>query len=118
MKEIVLEISSNYFNDIKNIFFKHKVETFSYYLIKCKYNSNRKQYFEIIDNYMTGKKLTLEFQSMIKVESIVSDFVLKEIINELSAIFKENDITGKVILKDVADIYDIKSLSNVSQIRI
>lgn len=118
MKEIVLEIPANYFNDIKNIFFKHKVETFSYYSIKCKYNSERKEYFETIDNYMTGKKLTLEFQSMVKIEATVSNFVLKEIINELSAILKENDITGKVILKDVADIYDIKSLSNASQIRI
>ena len=108
MKEINIYIPYEKLKDANDILLKYKVSGISFYDINGKGRAQIPEYVEIVDGYATGRKFTPDFQSRAKIEVVVPDSILKQIVEELINYLHSGPNTiGKIFVKDVPEAYDI-----------
>ena len=65
---------------------------------------------EIVHSYMTGKTTIPDYAKRIKVETIVPDFTMKQIVDDISDSLSqhaEKESHGMIFVKNVSDAYEI-----------
>jgi nitrogen regulatory protein PII len=112
MKEISIVIPKAKLEDLNQVLHKAKVGGVSYYDISGRGRGQHHQPREVrtYEGYDTGKAESLEFESRTKVEIVVPDSRKKEIIDEvIRTLGTGPDADGKVFVKDIPEVYDIRS---------
>jgi nitrogen regulatory protein P-II 1 len=65
---------------------------------------------EMVRSYMTGRTITPDYVKRIKVETIVSDSAVNQILDDISNSLSQhagNEAHGMIFIKDVYDAYEI-----------
>ncbi len=104
MKELRIYIPENKFKTLAQILQKCEVEGFSYYDIMGQGKLERNLSQKIVQGYITNEKFIPEFARRTKVEVIVSDTKVMEIIN---AIKRDVSIKGKIVITDILETQDL-----------
>jgi nitrogen regulatory protein P-II 1 len=104
MKELIIYIPESNFKTIAQILQNCQVEGFSYYDIMGQGKLERNVSEKIVQGYRTDEKFIPEFVRRIKVEVIVSDNKVDEIIN---AIKQDKSIKGKIVISDIVETQDL-----------
>ncbi|MFZ0326175.1 MAG: P-II family nitrogen regulator [Nitrososphaeraceae archaeon] len=115
MKEIDIIFRHERLPTINELLYKHKV-AFIFYDINGRAREKRDEVPEIISKeapYVTGRKYTPHFVNGIKLEMIVSDSMVKPIVDEIIATLNTGSASdGRIFVKDVSNGYDIASKMN------
>lgn len=110
MKEISIYIPTHDLKQVTEILGKHNVGGISFYDINGAGKTKRDDIPEMVDSYMTGKTVTPEYAKRTKVETIVSDStmdqIVEDLINNLSQHAGEK-AHGMIFTKDVSNAYEI-----------
>ena len=116
MKQIDIVVPNERLLDVNAVLYRHKVGGLMSFDIKGRGRAKRKEQPVIVDSYYYGKKYVPEFASRTKIEAMVSDPQLKEIIDDLiKTLSTGSDSDGKIFVKDVLEVYDI-GLKQVGEI--
>ena len=110
MKEISIFIPTEDLEQVVEILKKHKVGGMTFYQINGAGRTKRKALPEMVRSYMTGRMITPEYAKRIKVETIVSDSLVNQILEDISNSIGQhagNEAHGMIFIKDVYDAYEI-----------
>ena len=108
MKEISLYIGPEDLSTLVGILRKHNVGGFAFFEIDSSGLTIHKPVPERVRAYMTGRKVTPEFVKINKIEVIVPDSLVDQIVNDVSDNFSSNtEKHGMIFVKDVSDVYEI-----------
>ncbi len=100
MKKIEIYIPENQAKQVIQILLNNKVEGISYYDIYGRGKLERKASERIVQGYRTNEMFTPEFVKRIKVEVIILDEKVQDIINSIK---KTPTIKGKLVVSDVTE---------------
>jgi nitrogen regulatory protein P-II 1 len=106
MKEISIFIPTHDLVQVTEILRKHNVGGITFYEINGAGRTKRDAIPEIVNAYVTGKTITPEYVKRIKVETIVSDSVVNQIIDDISDSLSQHagkEAHGMIFVKDVSD---------------
>lgn len=113
MKEISVFIRTEDLTIVTDIIRKHRVGGLSFYEINGAGRVEREAIQEIVDAYKTGRKLSPDFVKRTKVETIVPDSavnqIVEDILDKLSPHTMEKEAHGMIFVKEVADACEIGS---------
>ncbi len=112
MKEISIFIRTDDLEQVSEILRKHKVGGISFYEINGAGSMKREAIPEIVHFYMTGKKITPDYVKRTKVETIVHDSQVNQIVSDISDSLGEHAGTeahGMIFVKNVSDAYELGS---------
>jgi nitrogen regulatory protein P-II 1 len=116
MKQIDIVVPNERLLDVNAVLYRHKVGGLMSFDIEGRGRAKRKEEPVIVDSYYYGKKYVPEFASRTKIEAMVSDLQVKEIIDDLmKTLSTGTDSYGKIFVKDVLEVYDI-GLKQVGEI--
>jgi nitrogen regulatory protein P-II 1 len=116
MKQIDIVVTNERLLDVNTVLYRHKVGGLMSFDIKGRGRAKRKEEPVIVDSYYYGKKNVPEFASRTKIEAMVSDRQVKEIIDDLIKTLSTGSASdGKIFVKDVLEVYDI-GLKQVGEI--
>ncbi len=104
MKELKIYIPEDKFKTLAQILQNYQVEGFSYYDVMGQGKLKRNASEKIIQGYRTSEKFIPEYARRIKVETIVPDTKVEEIVN---AIKQDASIKGKIFISDVLETQDL-----------
>ena len=110
MKEISIFIPTEDLEQVAEILKKHKVGGMTFYQINGAGRIKRKALPEMVRSYMTGRMITPDYAKRIKVETIVSDSLVNQILEDISNSLGQhagNEAHGMIFIKDVYDAYEI-----------
>ena len=110
MKEISIFIPTEDLEQVVEILKKHKVGGMTFYQINGAGRTKRKALPEMVRSYMTGRMITPDYAKRIKVETIVSDSLVNQILEDISNSIGQhagNEAHGMIFIKDVYDAYEI-----------
>ena len=110
MKEISIFIPTEDLEQVAEILKKHKVGGMTFYQINGAGRTKRKALPEMVRSYMTGRMITPDYAKRIKVETIVSDSLVNQILEDISNSIGQhagNEAHGMIFIKDVYDAYEI-----------
>ncbi|MFL6512765.1 MAG: P-II family nitrogen regulator [Nitrososphaera sp.] len=110
MKEISLYINSDDLARVTEILRKHNVGGISFYEVHAAGRREREAVPEMVRNYMTGRKVTPEYLKRTKVETIVSDSAMNQIVDDISNSLGQqagDKARGMIFIKDVSDAIEI-----------
>ena len=110
MKEISIFIPTNDLARVTEILKKHNVGGMTFYEIIGAGRTKREAVPEIVRYYMTGRTITPEHVKRTKVETIVSDSAVNQIVDDISNSLGQhagNEAHGMIFIKDVSDAYEI-----------
>ena len=110
MKEISIFIPTEDLEQVVEILKKHKVGGMTFYQINGAGRTKREALPEMIRSYMTGRMITPDYAKRIKVETIVSDSLVNQILDDISNTLGQharNEAHGMIFIKDVYDAYEI-----------
>ena len=110
MKEISILIPTEDLEQVAEILKKHKVGGMTFYQINGAGRTKRKALPEMVRSYMTGRMITPDYAKRIKVETIVSDSLVNQILEDISNSLGQhagNEAHGMIFIKDVYDAYEI-----------
>ena len=110
MKEISIFIPTHDLVQVTEILRKHNVGGITFYEINGAGRTKRDDIPEIVNAYVTGKTVTPEYVKRIKVETIVSDSVVNQIIDDISNSLSQHagkEAHGMIFVKDVSDACEI-----------
>ena len=110
MKEISIFIPTEDLEQVAEILKKHKVGGMTFYQINGAGRTKRKTLPEMVRSYMTGRMITPDYAKRIKVETIVSDSLVNQILEDISNSIGQhagNEAHGMIFVKDVYDAYEI-----------
>lgn len=110
MKEISIFIPTEDLEQVAEILKKHKVGGMTFYQINGAGRTKRKALPEMVRSYMTGRMITPDYAKRIKVETIVSDSLVNQILEDISNSLGQhagNEAHGMIFIKDVYDAYEI-----------
>lgn len=82
----------------------------TFYQINGAGRTKREALPEMVRSYMTGKMITPDYAKRIKVETIVSDSLVNQILEDISNGISQhagNEAHGMIFIKDVYDAYEI-----------
>jgi nitrogen regulatory protein PII len=108
MKELNIFIHADDLSKVTEILRNHNVGGMSFYEITGAGRMKRTEIPEMVRAYQTGKKITPEFEKRTKVETIVPDSLVKEIVEELQeTIGSKSEPRGMIFAKEVMNAYEI-----------
>ena len=110
MKEISVFIPTEDLEQVVEILKKHKVGGMTFYQINGAGRTKREALPEMVRSYMTGKMITPDYTKRIRVETIVSDSLVNQILEDISNSLGQhagNEAHGMIFIKDVYDAYEI-----------
>ncbi|HJU33632.1 MAG TPA: P-II family nitrogen regulator [Nitrososphaera sp.] len=110
MKEISILIPTEDLEQVAEILKKHKVGGMTFYDINGAGRTKREALPEMVRSYMTGRMITPDYAKRIKVETIVSDSLVNQILEDISNTLGQhagNEAHGMIFIKDVYDAYEI-----------
>lgn len=110
MKEISIFIPTEDLEQVAEILKKHKVGGMTFYQINGAGRTKRKALPEMVRSYMTGRMITPDYAKRIRVETIVSDSLVNQILEDISNSLGQhagNEAHGMIFIKDVSDAYEI-----------
>lgn len=108
MKEIVIIVITEDLSKVVDILRKHNVGGMVLYEIHGRGRTKREEIPEMVNFYMTGRKVSPKFVKRTKVETFVTDSAAKEIVEEIiTNIGSESDPRGMVFVKDLSSAYEI-----------
>ncbi|HKG71618.1 MAG TPA: P-II family nitrogen regulator [Nitrososphaeraceae archaeon] len=95
---------------VAEILKKHNVGGMTFYDINGAGRTKREALPEMVRSYMTGRMITPDYVKRIKVETIVSDSAVNQILDDISNSLSQhagNEAHGMIFIKDVYDAYEI-----------
>jgi nitrogen regulatory protein P-II 1 len=110
MKEISIFIRTDDLARVTEILKKHNVGGVTFYEINGAGRTKREAVPEMVRAYMTGRTITPDYVKRMKVETIVSDYAINQIVDDISNSLSQhgrNEAHGMIFIKDVADAYEI-----------
>ena len=110
MKEISIFIPTEDLEQVAEILKRHKVGGITFYQINGAGRTKRDALPEMVRSYMTGRMITPDYAKRIKVETIVSDSLVNQILEDISNSLGQhagNEAHGMIFIKDVYDAYEI-----------
>jgi nitrogen regulatory protein P-II 1 len=110
MKEISVIIPTDDLEQVAEILRKHNVGGISFYEINGAGRMQREALPEIVHSYMTGKTIIPDYAKRIKVETIVRDSTVNEIVGDISDSLSRHagdEAGGMIFVKNVSDAYEI-----------
>jgi nitrogen regulatory protein P-II 1 len=110
VKEISILIPTDDLEQVVEILKKHKVGGMTFYQINGAGRTKRKALPEMVRSYMTGRMITPDYAKRIKVETIVSDSLVNQILEDISNSLGQHagkEAHGMIFIKDVYDAYEI-----------
>ena len=110
MKEISIFVPTEDLEQVVEILKKHKVGGMTFYQINGAGRTKREALPEMVRSYMTGRMITPDYAKSIKVETIVSDSLVNQILEDISNSIGQhagNEAHGMIFIKDVYDAYEI-----------
>jgi nitrogen regulatory protein P-II 1 len=109
MKELSIFIRKDDLTKVTEILRKHNVGGVSFYDINGAGRTKREAVPEMVRSYMTGRTITPDFVKRTKVETIVSDSsmnqIVDDILNNLNP--RKEEAHGMIFVKHVSDAYEI-----------
>jgi nitrogen regulatory protein P-II 1 len=106
VKEISIFIPTEDLEQVAEILKKHKVGGMTFYQINGAGRTKREALPEMVRSYMTGRMITPDYAKRIKVETIVSDSLVNQILEDISNSLGQhagNEAHGMIFIKDVYD---------------
>ena len=110
VKEISIFIPTEDLEQVVEILKKYKVGGMTFYQINGAGRTKREALPEMVRSYMTGRVITPDYAKRIKVETIVSDSLVNQILEDISNSLGQhagNEAHGMIFIKDVYDAYEI-----------
>ena len=110
VKEISVFVPTEDLEQVAEILKKHKVGGMTFYQINGAGRTKREALPEMVRSYMTGRMITPDYAKRIKVETIVSDSLVNQILEDISNSLGQhagNEAHGMIFIKDVYDAYEI-----------
>ena len=110
MKEISILIPTDDLAQVTEILMEHNVGGMTFYEINGAGRTKREALPEMVRSYMTGRMITPDYATRIKVETIVSDSLVNQILEDISNSIGQhagNEAHGMIFIKDVYDAYEI-----------
>ena len=110
MKEISIFVPTEDLEQVVEILKKHKVGGMTFYQINGAGRTKREALPEMVRSYMTGRMITPDYAKRMKVETIVSDSLVNQILEDISNSIGHhagNEAHGMIFIKDVYDAYEI-----------
>ena len=110
MKEISIFIPTDDLARVTEILKKHNVGGITFYEIIGAGRTKREALPELVRFYMTGRTITPDYVKRTKVETIVSDSAVNQIVDDISNSLGQhtgNEAHGMIFIKDVSDAYEI-----------
>jgi nitrogen regulatory protein PII len=108
MKELNIFIRAGDLPKVTEIIRKHNVGGMAFHEILGAGRTKRTEIPETVRAYQTGRKVTPEFEKRTKVETIVPDSVLKEIVEDLQgSIGSESEPGGMIFVKEVYNAHQL-----------
>jgi nitrogen regulatory protein P-II 1 len=110
VKEISILITTEDLALVTEILKKHNVGGMTFYEINGVGRTKRDAVPEMVRAYMTGRMITPDYVKRIKVETIVSDSLVNQILEDISNSLGQhagNEAHGMIFIKDVYDAYEI-----------
>jgi nitrogen regulatory protein P-II 1 len=110
VKEISILIPTDDLERVAEILKKHNVGGMTFYDVNGAGRTKREALPEMVRSYMTGRMITPDYAKRIKVETIVSDSLVNQILEDISNSLGQhagNEAHGMIFVKDVYDAYEI-----------
>src|SRR5918999_2728334 len=110
VKEISIFIRTDDLARVIEILKKHDVGGVTFYEINGAGRTKRDAVPEMVRAYMTGRMITPDYAKRTKVEIIVSDSAINQIVDEILNNLGQhagNEAHGMIFIKDVSDAYEI-----------
>ena len=109
MKEISIFIRTDDLAQVTEILRKHNVGGISFYEIDGAGRTRRDAVPEMVRSYMTGRTITPEYVKRTKVETVVSDSAMNQIVDDILNALRPHaqEAHGMIFIKDVSDAYEI-----------
>ena len=111
MKEISIIIRTDDLAKVTEILRKHNVGGITFYDISGAGRMKREAIPERVHFYMTGKKITPDYVRRTKVETIVPDSTVNQIVGDVSDSLSQHaakdEAHGMIFVKNVSDAYEI-----------
>ena len=108
MKEIDIFIRTEELGQVTGLLQKHGIGGVTFYEISGAGRGKREAVPERVRMYMTGRMITPEYVKRTKVEAVVPDSKVKEIIDEiLNSLSPGEEAHGIIFVRDVVDAYEI-----------
>lgn len=110
MKEISIFIPTEDLEQVVEILKKHKVGGMTFYQINGAGRTKREALPEMVRSYMTGRMITPDYAKRIKVETIVSDSTVNQIVDDISNSLSQHagdEAHGVMFIKDVSHAHEI-----------
>jgi nitrogen regulatory protein P-II 1 len=110
VKEISIFVPTEDLEQVAEILKKHKVGGMTFFQINGAGRTKREALPEMVRSYMTGRMITPDYAKRIKVETIVSDSLVNQILEDISNSLGQhagNEAHGMIFIKDVYDAYEI-----------
>jgi nitrogen regulatory protein P-II 1 len=108
MKQIDIIIPNERFATVNKLLYKHKIIALLVSQVSTRGGEKLDEVQERVYVYNTGKRYVPEFVPRYKLELLVSDSTVKSVVDDvLNTLSIEHDVRGKILVKDVAETYDI-----------
>jgi nitrogen regulatory protein P-II 1 len=110
MKEISIFTRTDDLAQVAEILRRHNVGGITFYEINGAGRMSREAVPETVHFYMTGKKITPDYVKRTKVETVVHDSKVNQIVDDLSNSLSqhaEHEAHGMIFVKNVSDAYEI-----------
>ena len=110
MKAISIFIPTDDLERVAEILKKHNVGGMTFYDIIGAGRTKREALPEMVRSYITGRMVTPDYVKRIKVETIVSDSAVNQILDDISNSLSQhagNEAHGMIFIKEVYDSYEI-----------
>jgi nitrogen regulatory protein P-II 1 len=109
MKEISIFIRTDDLAQVTEILRKHNVGGISFYEIDGAGRTRRDAVPEMVRSYMTGRTITPEYIKRTKIETVVTDSAMNQIVDDILNALRPHaqEAHGMIFIKDVSDAYEI-----------
>ena len=110
MKEISIITHTDDLAKVTEILRKHNVGGMTFYDVNGAGRVKREAVPEMVRAYMTGRTITPDYVRRTKVETIVSDSAVNQILDDISNSLSQHaggEAHGMIFVKDVSDAYEI-----------
>jgi nitrogen regulatory protein P-II 1 len=109
MKEISIYIRKDDLAQVTEVLRKHNVGGISFYEIDGAGRTRRDAVPEMVRSYMTGRTITPEYIKRTKIETVVTDSAMNQIVDDILNALRPHaqEAHGMIFIKDVSDAYEI-----------
>ncbi len=104
MKGLIIYIPENRFHILKQVLYENNVEGITYFNIMGQGELERKFRENLAKGYKTQEKFAPVFVRRIRVETIVPEHKVKEIVESIK---QKGIFQGKIFICDISESYDI-----------